>query len=442
MRFDGVEAPEVIVEVAFGNTATQDLAAQGTFILNDSLLNGTDTLGSFSWIPVIDDLVSLDISTGQDDDTSGARNGTATVVLENWSGAYDPSAAELVNPDIGVFPSTTLYPGTGQFPDGGLFPDIVGAQQVDVGKPIRISYRYGTTVYPRFYGYVDDITFDAGFQPTVSFACVDGLEDLGRAPLAALSTPQFVGDASDVRVGRILDLAGWATSQRILEPGLLTLATTTFGDYALPLLQEVADSELGKIFVDANGNFVFYNRLHIYTATRSTTVQATLSDSGTDVDMLELTVQKSRSRVYNTASVTRNGGTEQTATDAASVAAYRARQYPGQVGTLAPTDPDALSLASWLISRYAQPHVEVRQVQVDATAQGMWATLLPLVLLDRIRVIRDYGPNTIDRQLLILGIQEQVTPESWTMAFNTMNTLDFTPFVLDSSLLDSTAEIA
>jgi hypothetical protein len=440
--FDGVHAPEVIVEFAFGATSTADLARAGTFILNDSLLGGTDTLGSVSWANVTGDVVGLQISVGQDDETSGASIGTASVTVENYSGAYDPTVAEFVDIPSGVFPSAGLFPGTGVFPDVGSFPDVTGAQQVDVGKPMRIRYRFGATTYSRFSGQIDEITFDAGYEPAVTFSCVDGLENLGRARLAELVVPAFDGDRSDVRAGRILDLAGFPSSRRTLEAGLLTLAPSDFGDFALPLLQEVADSELGTIGVDPDGRFQFFNRLHVYTATRSTTVQATFSDVGTDVDMLQLQVAKSRSRVYNEARVTRDGGVEQVAIDAASQAAYGPRSYPGQVGTLAPTDADAFSLASWLVGRYGRPHAEVRQVSIDASVQGMWTTLLPLRPLDLIRVIRDYGPVTLDRQLIVRGMQESVTQSSWTFSFSTTNVLDFTPFVIGTSLLGGTGQLA
>jgi len=440
--FDGINAPEVIVEFAFGSTSTADLAAAGTFIIGSSLIGGPDKLGSVSWVQVADDVLSLDITTGQDDDTTGARPGTARVVVENYSGAYDPTQAEIVDVPTGLFPSTSMFPDTTVFPDDLAFPDVLGAEQVDVGKPVRIRYRFGTTVYSRFSGQVDDITFDAGLEPTVTFDCVDGLDNLGRAQLAALAAPAFDGDRSDVRIGRILDLGGWPTSQRSLETGLLTLSATAYGDFALPLLQQVADSELGTVMVDPDGKFVFYNRLHIYTATRSTTVQATLSDVGTDVDMLSLAITKSRSKVYNEVHVTRDGGVEQVAVDAVSKGKYGPRSYPGQVGVLAPTDGDAFSLASWLVSRYAQPHAEIRQVTVDATVQNMWATLLNLRPLDRIRVVRDYGPSTIDMQLIVYGLQEQVTPLGWQYTFSTINVTDFTPFIIGTSLIGGPGKLA
>ena len=441
LTFDGTSAPEIIIEAAFGSTSTADLDAAGTFILGSSLLGGTDTLGSVSWVRITDDVVSLDIKAGQDDEISGATPGTAVVTVENWSGAYDPTVAEFVSVGSGVFPAATLFPDTTLFPDVTAFPDVTGAEQVNVGKPMRIRYRFGSTTYSRFSGQIDEITFDAGFEPTVTFACVDALENLGRARVPAQPVPAFAGERSDQRVGRILNAAGWASSQRVLETGVLTMAATTLGDFALPLLQAVTDTEMGTLLVDPDGKVTFYNRLHVYTATRSTSVQATISDVGTDVDMLQLQVSKSRAKVFNDATVTGPSGADQVASNAVSQAAYGLRSYPGQVGTLAPTDSDALSVASWLVARYKDPHYEVRSVSVDATVQGMWATLLPLRPLDRVRVIRDYGPNTIDTQLLIRGMAETVTPTSWSLQFSTTNVLDFSPFRLGTSLLGGTDQL-
>lgn len=441
MRFDGVQAPQVTVEMAFGSTSTADLRAAGTFILGESLLGGTDTLGNVSWVEVTDDVIGLTYRGGFDDEASDVSPGTSTITVENYSGVYDPTVAESPVSLAGAYPSPTRYPSTGDYPLPAPLAGPTDAAEVDVGKPVRVRFTWAGTSYTAFTHYVDAISFDAGFEPTVTFSCVDGLEALGRVELGEIP-PSFAGDLPGVRLGRILDLAGWPTSQRSLVDGVLTLAETTYGGYALPLAQEVADTESGRIFINPDGDFTFYSRLHNYVASRSKTVQATLSDVGTDVDMLSLVIVKDRGRVYNQAKVTRTGGVEQFAEDPTSRQTHGPRLYPGQIGALAPSDADAYSLASWLVAQYAQPRTEVRQVSIDATVQGMWAALLPLRLFDRIRVVRDYGPVTVDRELLIFGFEVSVSPDQWTYTFSTVDPSQFTPFFLGVSTLDSVAQLA
>jgi hypothetical protein len=447
LAFDGVTMPRITVEMAFGSTATEDLRAAGVFILGESFLDGPDVLGSLSWAEVSEDVKSLRYAGGFSDDTSGASPGTSTLVLDNSDGFYDPTVAESPSSGtVGVYPSTSRYPNTTEYPMPAPVEGPTEASEIDVGKPVQVTFTWADGNYRAFTHYVDRITVDAGQDPTVTFECVDGLDALGRAPVPEVPLA-FGGDTSDQRLGRILDLAQWPTSMRSVETGLLTLEATTFGGQALPLAQEVTDTEQGRLFVDADGKVVFYNRMHVYTAARSLTVQATISDQGgAATEMVELAVTKDRARVYNHAAVTRaaEGAVEQVATDPASIAKYGIRSYPGQVGTLVPTDADAYALASWLVSQYGLPRTEVRQVTIDATAQGTWSELLPLQLFDRIRVVRDYGPVTIDRELLIFGYEVSITaePMEWTITYSTVDPTTFVPFVLGTSVLGGTHRLA
>jgi len=105
---------------------------------------------------------------------------------------------------------------------------------------------------------------------------------------------------------------------------------------------------------------------------------------------------------------------------------------------MARSDSDASDLASWIVARYKTPKDEVSSVQVDATTQDMWATLLPLKLYDRIQVSRDYGPQTLTLELLIQGREIQADAAGLvTITFATRNTDVFSPFILDTSTLDS-----
>lgn len=404
MFLDGTNAPTLSVLVAFGGSTTVD-PEEGYFILGDGLL-GTDVLGDVGWVDVTADTRAISIQgRGQSDEIGSAGPSTCSISLDNVSGDYDP------------LNTAGAYAG-----------------QVDVGVPVWLQANWAGTDYPLYRGYVDVIDLDAGNGNTVTLSCTDGLETLGRAKIAEI-TSSFDNDATGARIGRILDAAQWPTSLRSLDTGESNVQATTYGDYALPLIQQVVDSELGLLYVDASGNVVFYDRLHVYTATRSTTVQASLTDSGDDVDMVELTVSMSRATVFNEARLTRDGGTEQVVTDSTSQTAYGLRTFPSSVGTLLRSDADALSMASWLVGRFRDPKVEVSSVRVDATAQGMWADLLPLTIYDRIAVQRDYGPNAISVELLIQGMSVEISDAGWVYTLSTRNTDAFSPLVLGTGLL-------
>lgn len=309
-------------------------------------------------------------------------------------------------------------------------------RQMDVGVPVWIQAVWNNTAYPLFRGYLDAIDADMGNDPTVTLSCVDGLESLGRAYIDPIA-PAFDNDLTGTRVARILNAAGWPTTLRSLDAGLYRCQSTAYGDTALQLLTQVAETELGLISVDAAGNLVFYDRVHVYQSARSMAVQATLTDSGSGVDMIELTMSKHRDAVFNQARITRTGGTEQVANDPTSQTLYGIRTFSGSAGTLLRTDADAFGLASWLVGRFRNPTVRVTQVRVEAATQGQWSSLLPLTYLDRLRIVRDYGPSTVDIQLIVQAMAQDISVDSWTFTFDTRNADVFIPFILNTSLLDT-----
>jgi hypothetical protein len=404
---DGVNAPQVIVEVAFGGTTTVDPAG-GYFVLDASVL-GTGQLGTIGFVDVTADVVRVSTQRGQAGEIEQAAPGTCQIILDNTAGTYDPLNA--AGPWFG---------------------------QLDVGVPVWVKAIWQGVTYPLFRGYTDSIDVDAGFDPQVTLACTDGLEVLGRVVLRT-GFPYPDGETTGQRIGRILDGAAWPTSLRRLDVGLSTCQQTNLADAgsALAMLNDAVATELGLLAVDASGVVQFYDRLHVYTNARSQTVRATISDVGTDIDMLEVTVSKRRDLVFNRALITRNGGVEQQTDDAASQVLYGVRTFSGQAGTLLRTDADAYSIGNWILGRSRTPQVRVTHVRIHAQTQGMWTTLLPLTFLDRIRVIRDYGPAPIDVQVLIQALSHDITQDYWEIGFDTRNVDGFKPFVLNTSKLNT-----
>jgi hypothetical protein len=408
--------PQVVVEMALGSPATLDDAGSGIFLLGSSLLDGTDVLGSLAWVNIADPglpdgVTSVTLDPGQSSAQESASPSTCTIVVENYSGNFDP------------LNDASPYAG-----------------QLTVGIQARIRYVFPDgTVLDRWRGFVDDIVPDYGTDPQVSFTCSDGLASLGRTKVGEIP-PSFDGDTTGARINRILDAALWPTSQRSIATGLVTVQADTYGDFALALIQRIVDTELGALYVDGAGRMTFVDRLKALSP-RSTTVEATFSDAGTDVDYTQLPAQVRRGELYNQASVTRDGGVEQVAVDLDSQGQFGPSTYPGQIGTMSRTDADALSLATWTVNRYRAPTTKFPQIAVDATTQNMWLTLLSLRRFSRIRMLRDYGPVSLDQQLTVDGIAEVITAETWTMAFTTRDAETFTPFILNTSKLNSTAQL-
>jgi len=336
-----------------------------------------------------------------------------------------------------------------------------GPSGLDVGTPIDLrAERPLGTIWRRFYGEITSITLDAGDDPTVTIVAADGLEKLGRTQLTGRTIPVGDGDRSGTRINRILDEAGYPTVLRSVDTGQTIVAPTVFGDFALELLRQVEMTEFGFLWVDGGGMLRFYDRHKATTTPRSTTSQVTFSDADAPAEaiLVELELDWSRDRTFNDAHVTRDPTpgmptrvedpdaaddtpVEQVWTDLATQSQWGTLSVPAEVGKLLRSDFEAYAMAQYLVERFKTSQARVRKVKVNLLRRtDLWDRLLPLGLLDRIAVRRNYGPRTIVEQLLIQGFSETITsdPPGWEIELDTALPPP-TPsrFILGSSLLGS-----
>lgn len=388
-----------------------------------------------------DDYLGADITSASIDDAVG------TWTMIEVAGVSPPETLSIV---IEVLAGTNGAVIVGE----NHYVDTIELQPtaIEIGLPVRWLVQYDGVTYPRFYGTVTDIRMSLSVEPQVIFECSDGLETLGRAWLAQ-AEPTFDGNTTGTRINLLADATSWAASLRSIESGYTRLGPTVLGDFALNLMKLVEMTEYGLLFADGAGKLTFFDRHHASTATRSTTVQADL----TDVELVALESLRSRDLVWNEVSITRNpnphppiggGGqeegpedpVEQTASDAPSRDRLGVLSFPGEVGKLLKQDEDARLMAQGIVRRGRQPKSRISQVSIEAIPLDLWEVLLPLTLLDRIKIAYDYGPNTVTAEMLLQGISEEVDiePPRWSFIFNTSNPI-FNPsrFVLGSSTLGS-----
>jgi hypothetical protein len=327
------------------------------------------------------------------------------------------------------------------------YVDAVMLQQsgIEIGMPVRWNTIFNGVTYPRFYGKVTSIRMNLGLEPEVTFECNDGMETLGRARLDK-SVPQFDLDATGARINNLADEALWPTSLRSIDEGYTTLGPTDFGDSALQLMKLTEMTEYGLLFCDGSGKLVFYDRHRTTSAARSTIVQADF----TTIELDALESERSTEQAFNVVHITRNPSIvqgeeseepiEQTAIDVASRDRFGIVEFQGDVGRLLKQDEDAKLMAEGLLHRGKQPKTLISEVRIEAMTLGLWTTLLALTLLDRIKISRDYGPNTVTRELLIQGMSEQVNvnPPRWDINLNTSSPYSAPSlFVLGTSQLGS-----
>lgn len=401
--FDGVHQPRPIVLMAVGGETE---LTPTTYQIGVGPGIGTASIGGTTWLDITHDIDAIAITGPELDEIESTSSGTCTLLVDNTGGDYDPENPASPTP-----------------------PDL------DVAIWVRAEWQGVYTT--RFLGVLDAIIpDDAPPRPSVTLRCIDGLAQLGRTHLATI-TADFDTDRTGSRCNRILDAALWPSSKRAIDPGRSRLGRTTLGASALQLLAKVERTEFGHLYIDhhAGGILTFAERYKTTTATRSTAVQATISDAG---GMNALERSKDRERLFNDIHVTRDPNpsepvtseslagpddepVEQVASDAASVETFGVLSFPGEAFPLARNDADALAGAQWLAPRYATPQTRITKVGVQGVGHNQWTELLALRLLDRIRVQRTAVAVPLDRQLIIQQLSEDISriQRSWDFTFAT-----------------------
>ena len=292
-------------------------------------------------------------------------------------------------------------------------------------KKVQITATYSGVTYPIFSGF---ITSYVNTQPKdateVAYTTIQAVDAYRLAQNAQISTVTgaTAGNLSGTRINQILDQISWPTSMRDVDAGLTTMqADPGTTRTSLAALQTVADSEYGAIYVDASGSFVFQDRSVTVSSIGGT--PTLFADDGTGIKYANAVWKLDDTLVFNSATVTRTGGTAQVATNAASIAKYFIHSYFLN-NLLMQTDAVALDYARAYVASRAETTIRCDAVTLDLYTPdyntGIIAAL-DLDFFDPITVITTQpGGSTLDKTLQIFGVGMNITPNSWKTVFTTL----------------------
>ena len=326
------------------------------------------------------------------------RGGAATVTPRAVAGRC---TLTLNNDDDRFDPNNTGSPYT---------PDV------KVSVPIRIRATYATVTYPLFYGFVTswDIEYPAkGHRSIATVPCVDGLQLLNQHDISDETYP--IQD-TDARIVAVLDAVGWPAGWRALDSAVASVEafTPTQSVSAYTHLVQVADAEVGSVFIAADGDFSFHNRIH---HSGGATSEGTFGPS--DLAMDEVTPAYDDEFLYNDVRVKRATGVEQIASDAASITAHRNRTL-SHVGIME-TDAGAMNVAEWEVALFKDinPRIDNIKVKPQADPANVWPVVLNVDLGDSITVktAPHGGGDGLDQQLTVNQIWHDIRPDRWETAY-------------------------
>jgi hypothetical protein len=311
-------------------------------------------------------------------------------------------------------------------------------------RKVQITATYGATTYPIFAGFITSYTTTTPKNANdVVYSTITAVDAFRLAQNAQVSTVAgtSAGQLSGARINALLDAIDWPASMRDVDAGLTTMqADPGTARTSLAAMQTVETSEYGALYVDAAGSFVFQDR--DVTAGSTGLAPVVFNDNGSDISYFNAVWRLDDTLVYNSASITRTGGTAQVAINQPSIDKYFVHSY-NQQNLLMETDAVALDYAQAYVASRAETSIRCDAIQLDLYTDNYNTGIIAALDLDYFDPVtittNQPGGSTLTKTLQVFGVAQSITPNSWKTTLTTLEPI-IDGFILDSTiygLLDS-----
>ena len=305
-------------------------------------------------------------------------------------------------------------------------------------RKVQITGTYAGIEYPMFSGFITSYTTTTPKMATdvvyTTITAVDAFRLFTNSQISTV-TLAAAGDNAGERVNAILDEISWPPSMREIEYGS-TIMQADPGNprTALAAMQTATTSEYGAIYMDARGSIALKDRQFCIESQALPVTR--FNDDGTDINYFNAVWRLDDTQVYNSASITKIGGTAQLAEDAASIEEYFVHSY-NQTNLVMDTNADALNYARAYVASRAETQTRCDLIELDLYMDdyndGILAAL-SLDFFDPVEITTNQpGNSTLVQTLQVFGVQHRVTPNSWKTSFTTLEPI-IDGFILNSSL--------
>jgi hypothetical protein len=328
-------------------------------------------------------ILQVDIRRGRQYQNDFLDSGTAMVILNNQSGAFDPS--------------NTSSP---------WYNTLIAGMQVRITGNSTVMYT----------GYLEDNMVNQGIYPTVSLTFVDGLATFGKTIAPALATSAN-SESAAARAARVLDIAQWPVGSRSLT-GTTVMLPTAQGLSCLDMLEQCANVVGGRFYVSRTGVATLVPLANKF----SRPTQLLFSDQGdaNSVGYDGIITNPGTDYVYNEATVFRGPGVLQySARFNASVTTYglKSKKLDAPVSNTT----SAANLALYAARKDADAVVLAEQIDFTAIGIGALATdFLETELNDLVQVKRrTYDGRNITINSVVEGMAHSITVDNWRVSYFT-----------------------
>ena len=218
-------------------------------------------------------------------------------------------------------------------------------------------------------------------------------------------------ETTAARISRIIAETPFSTSLVSANGTQYISDITDDAPYAMPELQQTANTEGAPIYVSDTGVLTQTATYTQFTQAKSFTSQATYGSGGLSLDP-EIGIQYDGDSMRNIINVEMSGGGVQKTTGSVSTSVYgqAAQSWPAYMPTVA----QAKTIGNLLVGfgQYVFPKFD--DFQVVISPDGDWSTTLGLELLERVTVaVAPPTGNTITKDLQVNRIRHDVVPGQW-----------------------------
>jgi hypothetical protein len=314
------------VELGF----TESGASAPFFTLDDPVLGVLDNPGVFLGgaeilIEVTPFVRAFNINRGKSRELDRFAAGQATVSFNNNDRTFDPTFA--ASPFFG---------------------------QIAPRRQIRIT----VDNIIQFEGTIDDwnIEYEQGGNSVATCQAFDGFGNLANLDTEGLTLAEGF---TDDQLNEALDNVSWPVSKRDLDVGGATLAgqTVSDGQNVLGLIQTMAESEPGDLFISKDGNVKFVGRNETFR--RGNVI---LTDDGSEISYNAVRVVFGTELLFNSF-VMKNLAAELTVASESSISLYGERDTT--VDTFLKELADLETLGDFLVTRYSNPEYRFDSLTIN-----------------------------------------------------------------------------
>ncbi|MET4925460.1 carbohydrate binding domain-containing protein [Streptomyces sp. PSRA5] len=253
----------------------------------------------------------------------------------------------------------------------------------------------------------------------------------------------FAGEDADARIQRIARY-GKVASVTILGSVHDPVASQGEGGAtALAMMRAVEKSEAGRLYAERDWIGMAYQSRDVRYNPSPAEEVFTISYADLETDDVELTDDDQK--LTNTVVAQRPGGARQRIISQPSIDRYGPYD-PGEMTLLKTSDAAVAAAANWIVSRYADPPPELREIPVEAYTMPNYADILDGEISEYFTVTDlPAESDSSEQRVTIEGYTETIKQSSHLIKFHTSRSANDSVWILGDSVysvLGSTTRLA